>query len=510
MVVAAVAHAASWRPAAFPSLPVLVLDCGRSSVGAGWGDEAFTSEAVAGMDGLVHLQLNRFVQASALGSLPLGLQHLTLNLCEGDSVADCKELPKGLRLETLNITAAGVAVHWADLCRTQRCRVTASKMLFIQAQVGWPNPKLAGAKAPGKPKRGQQAQQPPFEGCVTFGMLPEAAGHSILSAQRLEGGQRVLYFQQPLSDAQASEVASAGAPVVSISFAEQGDAASAAVLGSAAFAAASGGALKEAMHMVLQPGLSLAPYTALHKLFALLPGPLSPSALPPHVLDLKLTCLPSFPPAQRRLNAAEALAGQADLEGLRLEGWAHMDLSGLPGSVHTLTVLLPELPPGAVLGAPGGPLRLPPPGRPPLNMIGVRLKAGGRQGAGTQTVPGVGTLTTFAVGMDGSTGAPAVDLTELVQRARMVVVEGQSIEIALSCGMKEFGPLLAASPLQELQILGSQATIRFGGAASGGGGGVMMGAGFLQMALMTSQGGSQWDILAADNGSFHIRRRGGA
>lgn len=62
-------------------------------------------------------------------------------------------------------------------------------------------------------------------------------------------------------------------------------------------------------------------------------GPLSPSALPPHVLDLKLTCLPSFPPAQRRLNAAEALAGQADLEGLRLEGWAHMDLSGLPGSV---------------------------------------------------------------------------------------------------------------------------------------------------------------------------------
>ena len=58
---------------------------------------------------LVHLQLNRFVQASALGSLPLGLQHLTLNLCEGDSVADCKELPKGLRLETLNITAAGCA-----------------------------------------------------------------------------------------------------------------------------------------------------------------------------------------------------------------------------------------------------------------------------------------------------------------------------------------------------------------------------------------------------------------
>ena len=28
----------------------------------------------------------------------------------------------------------------------------------------------------------------------------------------------------------------------------------------------------------------------------------------------------------------------------------------------------------------------------------------------------------------------AADLTELVQRARMVVVEGQSIEIALSCG----------------------------------------------------------------------------
>ncbi len=76
--------------------------------------------------------------------------------------------------------------------------------------------------------------------------------------------------------------------------------------------------------------------------------------------------------------------------------------------------------------------------------------------------------------------------------------------------MKEFGPLLAASPLEELQILGSQATIRFGGAAGGGGGGVMMGAGFLQMALMTSQGGSQWDVLAADNGSFHIRRQGGA
>ena len=51
IVVAAVAHAASWRPAAYPSLPVLVLDCGRSSVGAGWGDEAFTSEAVAGMEG---------------------------------------------------------------------------------------------------------------------------------------------------------------------------------------------------------------------------------------------------------------------------------------------------------------------------------------------------------------------------------------------------------------------------------------------------------------------------
>lgn len=58
---------------------------------------------------LLHLQLNRFIKASALAALPLTLQHLTLNLCEGDSVAECKELPKGLRLQTLNITAAGCA-----------------------------------------------------------------------------------------------------------------------------------------------------------------------------------------------------------------------------------------------------------------------------------------------------------------------------------------------------------------------------------------------------------------
>lgn len=82
-----------------------------------------------------------------------------------------------------------------------------------------------------------------------------------------------------LVHASALPAAPAGAPVVSISFAEQGDAASAAVLGSAAFAAASGGALKEAMHVVLQPGLSLAPYTALHKLFALIPGPLAAALL---------------------------------------------------------------------------------------------------------------------------------------------------------------------------------------------------------------------------------------
>lgn len=73
--------------------------------------------------------------------------------------------------------------------------------------------------------------------------------------------------------------------------------------------------------------------------------------------------------------------------------------------------------------------------------------------------------------------------------------------------MEELGPLLAAAPLQELQIQSQQATIRWGRPAERGGFNVMAGAGFLEMALMR-ESGKQWDILAADNGNFHIRRRG--
>ena len=85
---------------------------------------------------LQHLQFNRFVRVSALQHLPLSLASLTLNLPEGSSVAECKELPRGLCLQSLEVVAAGVAINWADLCRTQRCTVSGSAMLSILVGVG--------------------------------------------------------------------------------------------------------------------------------------------------------------------------------------------------------------------------------------------------------------------------------------------------------------------------------------------------------------------------------------
>lgn len=72
-------------------------------------------------------------------------------------------------------------------------------------------------------------------------------------------------------------------------------------------------------------------------------------------------------------------AGAAVVQEPRLKG-VHTSLLP-PQQVKALTVLLPELPPAAVLGAPGGPLRLPPVGHV-LDMLGVRLKPSGRPAGG--------------------------------------------------------------------------------------------------------------------------------
>lgn len=162
-----------------------------------------------------------------------------------------------------------------------------------------------------------------------------------------------------------------------------GDPGSAAVLSHPAFAKASAGTLSEATHVLLARGLSLARYSKLARLYAFLPGwllspghsfanpasasligslqpgvcchikvffdtsahfliphpppagPIQRGTLPPSVTDLKLTCLPEFPPAARRLDAGEALAELRGLAALRLQGWAQMDLRAMPSTISS-------------------------------------------------------------------------------------------------------------------------------------------------------------------------------
>ncbi|KAL4443747.1 hypothetical protein ABPG75_011484 [Micractinium tetrahymenae] len=184
-------------------------------------------------------------------------------------------------------------------------------------------------------------------------------------------------------------------------------------------------------------------------------------------------------------------------------------LQPAPLHVRALTVLLPELPPAAVLGAPGGPLLLPPAGHV-FDMIGVRLKpSGGPAGMQRGTAGGMD-FQVFELGAALAMGA-RFNLTELVQRARLVIVEGHTAEAVCSCAMDELGGLLAASPLQELQISCTQVSTQYEGrqgSSGSGGGGVMGGAAFLQMAVTSRwAAGVKWGVLAAGNGRFHIRRR---
>lgn len=310
---------------------------------------------------------------------------------------------------------------------------------------------------------------------VQGGLMPTDASVSLLMAVRLEGGRRVLAFQQPLTAAQLEQLTAPGSPaVVSLQFADHGgigDPRSAALLSHPAFVAASAASLAEAHNVVLQPGLSLGPYTQLGRLYALVPGPLSPAALPPHLEDVKLTCLPSFPPSQRRFNAQAALAGRGRLAGLRLQGWSDMDLLHLRHTVKCLTVLLPELPPGSVLGSRGGPLLLPP--GHVFDLIGIRMKpVGGLPAAEEVEFPGgmmgMG-INLPASWEDGMPGYATVDLTELARHARVLVVEGHNVEANCSCGMMELAAQLTASPLQELQLDCSCVTMSFASKGKTGG-----------------------------------------
>lgn len=81
------------------------------------------------------------------------------------------------------------------------------------------------------------------------------------------------------------------------------------------------------------------------------------------------------------------------------------------------------------------------------------------------------------------------------------------MEAVCSCKMEELGGLLAASPLQELQISCTQVATRYEG-RPGGGGGMIAGAALLQLAITDRwAAGASWDVLASDNGRFHIKRR---
>ncbi|PSC70904.1 MFS transporter [Micractinium conductrix] len=301
VAVAAVADSSSWQPSAFPSLPVLVLDCGHSSLGSKQGDREFKSATVAGNTGLRMLQRNRF--------------------------------------------SPGVTVNWADCVRAEKCIIHSAAVLLIQ--IPTPSSLPLDPAAIEKHIACRMAADLEAGNCCILqlqacGQVNVRGGSKqdseLLVARRLEGGQRVARFAAAITPHQIEQLTRPGAPpMATVHFAEGagGDPGSAAVLSHPAFAKASAGTLSEATHVLLARGLSLARYSKLARLYAFLPGPIQRGTLPPSVTDLKLTCLPEFPPAARRLDAGEALAELRGLAALRLQGWAQMDLRAMPSTISS-------------------------------------------------------------------------------------------------------------------------------------------------------------------------------